>query len=41
VALSYAADPLVTWGILAAPALPAIVLLWYLGSHIPREANRI
>lgn len=41
VALSYAADPLVTWGILAAPALPAIVLLWYLGSHIPGEANRI
>ena len=41
VALSYAADPLVTWGILAAPALPAIALLWYLGSHIPQEANRI
>jgi MFS family permease len=41
VALSYAADPLVTWGIIAAPALPAILVLWYLGSHIPREANRI
>jgi DHA1 family tetracycline resistance protein-like MFS transporter len=41
VALSYATDPLVTWWILAAPALPAIALLWYLGSRIPREANRI
>jgi MFS family permease len=41
VALSYAADPLVTWGILAAPAIPAIALLWYLGSHLPQEPNRI
>ncbi|MGC2289263.1 MAG: MFS transporter [Thermoplasmata archaeon] len=41
VALTFAAHPLVTWGILAMPALPAIMILWYLDSRIPREHNRI
>ncbi len=41
VALTFAAHPLVTWGILATPALPAIAILRYLDSRIPREQNRI
>jgi hypothetical protein len=41
VALTFASQPLVTWGILAAPALPAILILGYLDSHLPREVNRI
>ena len=41
VALTFAAHPLVTWGILAIPAVPAIMILWYLESRIPREQNRI
>jgi MFS family permease len=41
IALTYASDPLVTWGILAAPAIPAIAILWHLDSRLPREANRI
>lgn len=41
VALTYGAHPLVTWGILSVPALPAIVILAYLGSHLPRSQDRI
>lgn len=41
VALTYAAHPLVTWGIIAAPAIPVIVILAYLGSQLPRNQNRV
>lgn len=40
-ALTYASQPLVTWGILAAPAIPAIAILAYLGSRLPRSQNRV
>lgn len=41
VALTYASQPLVTWGILAAPAIPAILILAYLGSRISQSQNRV
>ena len=41
VALAHASQPIVTWGILAAPAIPAIAILAYLGSHLPPSRNRI
>ena len=41
VALTFAAHPIVTWGILAAPAVPSAAILWYLESRIPVGQNRI
>ena len=41
VALTFASQPLVTWGILAAPAVPAIAILAYLDSRLPRSQNRV
>lgn len=41
VALTFASQPLVMWSILAAPAIPAITILSYLGTRIPPEHNRI
>lgn len=41
VALTYASQPFVTWGIIAAPAIPVIVILAYLGSRLSRSQNRI
>ncbi len=41
VALTFSSHPIVTWAILAAPAVPAMVILGRLGTRLPVRQDRI
>lgn len=39
--LAASTNPLLVWGALAIPVVPAVILLLWLGSRLPAEANRV
>jgi MFS family permease len=40
-ALSASGNPLLVWGVLALPTIPAIAIFLWLGRRIPKAANTI